>query len=66
MLLSSLFPKYLDSQCFKIINGGKETVQSLLESAFGHILFTGGTEIGERDHESGCEASDTRDPRAWG
>ena len=47
MLLSSLFPKYLDSQCFKIINGGKETVQSLLESAFGHILFTGGTEIGK-------------------
>jgi acyl-CoA reductase-like NAD-dependent aldehyde dehydrogenase len=41
-----LFPKYLDQSCFRIVNGDKEIAQTLLEEPFGHVLFTGGTEVG--------------------
>ena len=47
MLLSELFPKYLDHTCFRVVNGGKETAQRLLEESLGHILFTGGSKIGK-------------------
>jgi acyl-CoA reductase-like NAD-dependent aldehyde dehydrogenase len=42
-----LFPKYLDPSCFRVIQGGVETAQALLEHPYGHILFTGGTAVGK-------------------
>jgi acyl-CoA reductase-like NAD-dependent aldehyde dehydrogenase len=44
-LLEELFPKYLDSSCFRVINGGKDVAQALLDHPYGHILFTGGTAV---------------------
>ncbi|KAG0649348.1 Aldehyde dehydrogenase family 3 member A1 [Hyphodiscus hymeniophilus] len=45
-LLADLFPKYLDSTCFKVLNGDKTIAQRLLQEPYGHILYTGGTAIG--------------------
>jgi acyl-CoA reductase-like NAD-dependent aldehyde dehydrogenase len=47
MLLAKLIPKYLDPACFTVVNGKKEIGQALTEHPFGHILFTGGAEIGK-------------------
>ncbi|KAK9427694.1 hypothetical protein V1505DRAFT_358536 [Lipomyces doorenjongii] len=46
-LLMELFPKYLDSSCFRCVNGGKEAAIALLEHPFSHILFTGSETVGK-------------------
>jgi acyl-CoA reductase-like NAD-dependent aldehyde dehydrogenase len=46
-LLAELFPKYLDQSCFRVVLGGKEAALTLLEHAFGHIVFTGSTVVGK-------------------
>lgn len=41
-----MFPKYLDPDCYAIINGDKTAAQALLQLPFGHILYTGGAAVG--------------------
>ncbi|KAI4121076.1 MAG: hypothetical protein LQ338_006579 [Usnochroma carphineum] len=45
--LTELIPKYLDRDCFRVVRGGKEVVENLLEHPLGHIFFTGSTSIGK-------------------
>ncbi|MCJ1375078.1 hypothetical protein MMC20_006312 [Loxospora ochrophaea] len=46
MKAAELIPQYLDPTCFKVVNGGKEAVQEMLEHPFGHIMYTGGGVVG--------------------
>ncbi|CZR67088.1 related to Aldehyde dehydrogenase, dimeric NADP-preferring [Phialocephala subalpina] len=46
-LLAELFLKYLDPDCFRIINGGVDVAQALLKYPYGHILYTGSTNVGK-------------------
>jgi acyl-CoA reductase-like NAD-dependent aldehyde dehydrogenase len=48
MLLADILPKYLDRNCFQIVNGDKRISQKLLQNQFGHILFTGGLPTGKQ------------------
>ncbi len=45
--ISELVPKYLDPAVVRVVNGGKEVVQELLEHPYGHILYTGGGVVGK-------------------
>lgn len=45
-LLIDLFPKYLDSSCYKIINGAVEETTKLLSLKWAHILYTGSGRVG--------------------
>jgi acyl-CoA reductase-like NAD-dependent aldehyde dehydrogenase len=47
MLLASLFPKYLDPTCFRVVNGDKEIAKALIFHPYGHIVFTGSTAVGK-------------------
>jgi len=40
-LLGILIPKYLDKECFRVINGGLAETTCVLEQQFDHILYTG-------------------------
>lgn len=45
-MLASLLPRYLDSQCVRIVEGDHLVSQELLQMQFDHIFFTGSTRIG--------------------
>jgi acyl-CoA reductase-like NAD-dependent aldehyde dehydrogenase len=47
MLLAELFPKYLDPNCFVVVNGNATVTQALLAEPLGHVLYTGGSEVGK-------------------
>lgn len=47
MLLAELFVKYLEPDCFRVINGGIDVAQALLKYPYGHILYTGSTNVGK-------------------
>ncbi|KAJ3558601.1 hypothetical protein NM688_g822 [Phlebia brevispora] len=40
-LLAELFPKYLDPECYRLVNGDVPVVSKLLELPWNHILYTG-------------------------
>ena len=46
-ILTKLLPQYLDNSCYRVINGGPEVVTALLKNPFGHIIYTGNTNIGK-------------------
>lgn len=46
-ILTRLLPQYLDTAAYRIVNGGPEVVTALLKHPFGHIIYTGGTQIGK-------------------
>ncbi len=46
-LISKLIPKYLDSECIKVIEGGAKETSALLDLRFDHILYTGGSNVGK-------------------
>lgn len=47
-VLTELFPKYLDQDCFTVINGGVEETQYLLQKCkFDKIFYTGGSAVGK-------------------
>jgi acyl-CoA reductase-like NAD-dependent aldehyde dehydrogenase len=50
-----LFPKYLDSTCFRCVTGGKEAAVALLEHPFGHIMFTGSPSVGKEIMKSAAK-----------
>jgi len=40
-LIAELIPRYLDTTCFKVINGAVAETTAVLEEKFDHILYTG-------------------------
>ncbi|KAF8585282.1 aldehyde dehydrogenase [Ramaria rubella] len=45
-LLADLFPKYMDNDMYKVVNGAVEETTKLLELQWDHILYTGSGRIG--------------------
>lgn len=45
--LAELIPQYLDRDCFRVVQGGKEVVKGFLQHPLGHIFFTGSTSVGK-------------------
>jgi aldehyde dehydrogenase (NAD+) len=45
-LLAELFPKYLDTTAYRIVNGAAPETTALLELKWDHIFFTGSSRIG--------------------
>ncbi len=45
-VIARLVPKYLDSSCIKVVEGGVAETTALLELPWDHILYTGGGKIG--------------------
>ncbi|KUJ17221.1 putative aldehyde dehydrogenase [Mollisia scopiformis] len=54
-ILSELIPKYLDPESFRVINGGVDVAQALLKFPYGHILYTGSTNIGKEVMKAAAE-----------
>ena len=46
-LFESLIPRYLDEECFKVVNGGIPETTSLLRERFDHIFYTGSSAVGK-------------------
>ncbi|CAO3621116.1 unnamed protein product [Cunninghamella blakesleeana] len=46
-LLTELFPLYLESSLFRIVNGGIEESTALLSHKFDHIFYTGSPRVGK-------------------
>lgn len=46
-LIESLVPRYLDEDCVRVINGGKEETSALLRERFDFIFYTGGHVVGK-------------------
>jgi len=46
-LIAELIPKYLDSKCIKVIEGGVLETTELLKQKFDHIFYTGNTVVGK-------------------
>ncbi|XP_078680191.1 aldehyde dehydrogenase family 3 member A2-like isoform X1 [Branchiostoma floridae x Branchiostoma belcheri] len=46
-LVEELLPKYLDKDCFAVVNGGVKETTELLEQKFDHILYTGNSNVGK-------------------
>ena len=46
-LLSELVPKYLDAECFAVIQGAAEETDKLLDQKFDTIFFTGSGPVGK-------------------
>ena len=45
-MLSALLPKYVDSSCVQVVEGGVDETTSLLEQRFDHIFYTGSARVG--------------------
>ncbi|KAH8925351.1 aldehyde dehydrogenase [Atractiella rhizophila] len=45
-LLAELLPKYLDSSCYKLVNGGIQETTALTDRPWDHVFFTGSTTVG--------------------
>ncbi|XP_066299739.1 aldehyde dehydrogenase family 3 member B1-like isoform X1 [Branchiostoma lanceolatum] len=46
-LIEELLPKYVDKDCFAVINGGVKETTELLEQKFDHIMYTGNSNVGK-------------------
>lgn len=46
-LLAEVLPRYIDSECFKVVRGGVETTKALLAQKWDKIFFTGSTRVGK-------------------
>ena len=44
-LISELLPKYLDASMYRVVNGGVEETQYLLQQKFNHIFYTGNSNV---------------------
>jgi len=54
-LMAELFPKYLDSDCFKVVLGGVERTTELLKQRFDYIFYTGSTNVGKIIAKAACQ-----------
>ncbi|KAF7724787.1 aldehyde dehydrogenase 3, member A2 [Apophysomyces ossiformis] len=46
-LITELFPKYMDTNCYRIVNGAVEETTALLRYRFDHIFYTGNGNVGK-------------------
>ncbi len=46
-LINDLFSKYFKDNYIKVVTGGPSEVSALLKEKFGHIFFTGSTQVGK-------------------
>ncbi|KAI8333684.1 Aldehyde/histidinol dehydrogenase [Chlamydoabsidia padenii] len=46
-LLTELFPRYLNSSFYRVVNGAVEETSQLLEYKFDHIFYTGSPNVGK-------------------
>ncbi|KAI9008897.1 Aldehyde/histidinol dehydrogenase [Phycomyces nitens] len=46
-LISELFTKYMDTSCYRVVNGGREETTALLNYEFNHIFYTGNSAVGK-------------------
>ncbi|TYJ57279.1 hypothetical protein B9479_002012 [Cryptococcus floricola] len=46
-LLAELLPKYLDPEAYGVVLGAADESKALLQKGWGHILYTGGGEVGK-------------------
>ncbi|XP_048581698.1 aldehyde dehydrogenase, dimeric NADP-preferring isoform X2 [Nematostella vectensis] len=46
-LVADLVPKYLDPDCYPVVNGGVPETQQLLNQKFDKIFYTGGSAVGK-------------------
>jgi acyl-CoA reductase-like NAD-dependent aldehyde dehydrogenase len=44
-VITELFPKYMDTSCYRIVNGAVEETTFLLKQRFDHILYTGNSTV---------------------
>ncbi|KAI7898292.1 Aldehyde/histidinol dehydrogenase [Cokeromyces recurvatus] len=44
-VITELFPKYLDTSCYRIVNGGVHETTALLNEKFDHIFYTGNSTV---------------------
>ncbi|KAF8782204.1 Aldehyde dehydrogenase family 3 member A2 like protein [Argiope bruennichi] len=51
-LLKTLIPRYLDPECYHVINGGPEETTELLKEQFDYIFYTGSTRVGQLVREA--------------
>jgi len=45
-VIGKLIPRYLDSKCIAVVEGGADEASALLEQRFDHIFYTGSTAVG--------------------
>ncbi|KAI4490042.1 hypothetical protein M0804_004224 [Polistes exclamans] len=46
-LLAEIIPKYLDTECYRVITGGVAETTELLKQRFDYIFYTGSTNVGK-------------------
>ncbi|KAG0174009.1 Aldehyde dehydrogenase [Apophysomyces sp. BC1034] len=46
-LITELFPKYMDTNCYRLVNGAVEETTALLRHRFDHIFYTGNSTVGK-------------------
>lgn len=51
-IIATLLPRYLDKDCFKVVEGGVDITKDLLKERFDHIFFTGSGEVGRKVREA--------------
>ncbi|KAJ8929821.1 hypothetical protein NQ314_017419 [Rhamnusium bicolor] len=51
-LVEKLVPKYLDTNCYHVINGGVPETTQLLEQRFDYIFYTGNSNVGKIVHKA--------------
>ncbi|KAI8979077.1 Aldehyde/histidinol dehydrogenase [Mycotypha africana] len=44
-VITELFPKYMDTSCYRLVNGGVEETTALLKEKFDHIFYTGNSNV---------------------
>lgn len=53
--VADLVPKYLDPECFPVVNGGIPETTALLKERFDYIFYTGSTSVGKIIHRAANE-----------
>ena len=51
-IIATLLPRYLDRDCFHVVEGGVPETVELLGEKFDHIFFTGSTGVGRKVREA--------------
>lgn len=54
-IMAELIPRYLDKDCFPVVNGGAEVVQELLKHKFDYIFYTGSQKVGQIIYEAAAK-----------
>lgn len=50
--IAQMIPKYLDSECFRVIEGGAKETSELLRQKFDYVFYTGSGRVGRIVHQA--------------